>query len=176
MTTYRLPEAFGGGEMEEHRKVSGGTEAPTGTVAFLLDGCLVCVAKALLTEVKPPLPAEPAVGSFVHLASYYGVYERVDRGWLNAGDAAGNALEWDTLIRLNSGDAPVRLVPDPFAEPVEVPWEHEDREGYVMGVYEPTRPWSAARVGRDDYCADLTPGACRDMARALWRAQAERAS
>jgi hypothetical protein len=61
-------------------------------------------------------------------------------------------------------------VPDPFTEPVELPWEHKDRDGYWMGVNESQRPWAAARVGGGDACADLTAEACRAMARALMAA------
>ena len=62
---YKLPEALGGGELDEYRHVDGGTEAPVGTVAFLVEGCIVAVARGLLTEVKPPLPEEPPFGAVV---------------------------------------------------------------------------------------------------------------
>lgn len=65
----------------------------------------------LPVDVVPALPPEPPVGSFVHLAAYYGVYERLERGWLPANEAAGKPLEWEVLLRLNSGQKPVLLVP-----------------------------------------------------------------
>jgi len=176
MTRYRLPEALGGGEMEEYRKVSGGTEAPTGTVAFLLDGCLICVAKSLLAEVAPPLPEEPPAGSAVAVGSY--VYQRSDaerdNHWLVTGAVFGSS--WAELC--SGAEPPVRLVPDPLAGPMELPWEHVDREGYDIGVYESQRQWAAARVGQGEHCADLTAEACRTMARSLCGAAdaSERAS
>jgi len=166
---YRLPEALGGGEYEEHRRADGSTEAPMGTVAFLENGALVCVARVLLTEVKPPMPPEPPVGSFVHLASYYGVYERVDRGWISANDAAAEVYEWDTLLRLNSGDTPVQLVPYPFAEPVELPWRLAIADlnpfNWSAMVACSIRPDRAACVTASAY---LTADEARAMARALW--------
>jgi hypothetical protein len=63
-------------------------------------------------ESSSPLdPPEPPIGSLVHLANYYGVYERVERGWIYANEATGRGLEWETLVRLNSGATPVPLVP-----------------------------------------------------------------
>jgi hypothetical protein len=118
---YLFPDDLGGGEHEALTSFCS-KAGNDWRFRFDLPGIgLVDIPEGALTEVKPPLPEEPPVGSLVHLASDYGVYERVARGWLNAGDAAGKAFDWDTLIRLNSGDAPVRLVPDPFAEPVELP-------------------------------------------------------
>ena len=177
MTTYRLPDALGGGEYEEYRHVNGGTEAPAGTVAFLEAGCIFTVARRLLTEVKPPPPPEPPVGSIVHLASYYGVYERVDRGWLLTSDAAGRACDC-TLLRLNSGDAPVRLVPDPFAGLFDLPWESAPRllvsrvSRSTVEVRDSGRIRDFNEAGDGKYLAtvDWTPDGARAKARALWAA------
>lgn len=49
---YKLIAKLGGLELEEYRHASGATEAPAGTVAFLVNGCLVCVAHALLVKVE----------------------------------------------------------------------------------------------------------------------------
>lgn len=173
MTRYRLPEALGGGEYEEYVHLDGGTEAPVGTVAFLEDGVLFCVGRGLLTEVKAPLPSEPPVGAFVHLASYFGVYERVDRGWISANEPSGGAAhEWEALRRLNSGDAPVRLLPEPFTGPVvALPWESHGVEvkqttnGLGLGdhVFVSTK-------GASYGFAQVKPAEARDMARALWAA------
>lgn len=157
---YRLPEALGGGEYEEYLRADGSTGAPVGTVAFVENGALFCVARALLTEVKPP---EPPVGSLVHLASYHGVYERLDRGWASMKD--GGAYGWGELLLLNSGDTPVRLVPDPFAEPVELPWCINGGPDWSAMVSRSIRSDYAARVAAE---ADLTADEARAMARALW--------
>jgi hypothetical protein len=61
VTRYRLPDVLGGGELDRWHTV----EAPVGTIAFIVNGHLVCVAVKLLTEVEPPLPPEPPVGSVV---------------------------------------------------------------------------------------------------------------
>lgn len=49
------------GVHEEYRHVSGGTEAPIGTVAFLINGAIVCIARTLLTEVLDEPPARSVV-------------------------------------------------------------------------------------------------------------------
>lgn len=50
---YRFPKHLGGGIREEHDTA----EAPIGTVAFMFDGHLVCVARGLLTHI-PPIQAD----------------------------------------------------------------------------------------------------------------------
>lgn len=54
MTWYKLPKRLGGGRYEEYRHLDGSTEAPAGTVAFLVDGYIVAVARGLLVEVESP--------------------------------------------------------------------------------------------------------------------------
>lgn len=170
---YRLPEALGGGVMEEYRHVSGGgSEAPVGTVAFLLDGCLMCLARGLLTEVPPPLPEEPPAGFYRATDGTDGktLAERDGDDWYVGG--CGGPLPWDAVG--SNYDTFVRLVADPFAEPVELPWE--------LPVYGDTLTVAVQGIGVgfgfDQMMGRLTVGDARLAARALWAAAdaAERAS
>lgn len=119
---YRLPDILGGGEYEEHRRADGSTEAPIGTVAFLVEGCIVAVAVALLTKVEPPLPPEPPRGEVVldvdghawQNAAALGV-STGGRHWWSEGRADE---DWSGLQRYGPL---TRLVPDPAAG-VELPW------------------------------------------------------
>lgn len=153
---WRLPEVLGGGELEEYRHVSGTTEAPAGTVAFLVDGCLVCVALGLLTKVEPP--PQPPVGAVV-LDNGGNAWQRgadhLTRPWMCA--AAGDE-DWATLQEY----APLtRLVPDPAAG-VELPWGTQPRVWVDESVGRP------AMVGvryKTDFW--LSPAIARAMAAAL---------
>jgi hypothetical protein len=163
MTKYKLPEVLGGGELEEHpRGTPIAAEAPAGTVAFLIDGCLVCVAVGLLTRVKPPLPPEPGLGAVV--------LDRHDRAWQHVDAYRGDwcctvddlGADW---VELTRDDGPLRtLVEAP--EPVNLPWDHRDRDGCRIEVHESPRPWGACRVNTSRG-VDLTPAMAREMARAL---------
>jgi hypothetical protein len=160
MTTYRLPEALGGGELES--MASDSVRYPN-LIGFCTEGEWFWVAKGLLTEVKE-LPEEPPVGSFVLVDAT--VLQRKDSAGIDWWDYGQQT--WRTWEQVCQFGTPVRLVPDPFAEPAEVPWEHGDRDGSWIGVFESQRPWAAARVGTDPYRTDMTPEACRYMARVLW--------
>lgn len=89
MTRYQLPAALGGGEMDEYRHVDGGTEAPIGTVAFLVNGCIVAIARALLTELPPPIPAEPEPGAYL-IGGVLAVRFREDPGLIGHNWVYGN--------------------------------------------------------------------------------------
>ena len=121
---YRLPEVLGGGEYEvswQHE-----TNAPIGTVPFIVErGCIVYVAKALLTEVKPPMPEEPPVGSVGRCDEGY-IHIRQGRSWTNHDDVPAT---WSEVYSHGF----TLLVPDPFAEPVELPaWGVSVRSNSVM--------------------------------------------
>lgn len=133
MTTWKFPDVLGGEEHDEHERVSGGTEAPIGTVAFHINGCLVCVAIALLTEVKPTLTPEPPNDSAVRVGRQ--IYRRDDlaayntegstANWYGAGFTAPNT--WADLCTQSAPDGPVLLVPAPPV--VELPWTAECANG-----------------------------------------------
>lgn len=165
MTRYKLPAVLGLAECVFH---SAGHDEGNWIVELtdVVPGMRLELPASMLTEVKPPLPEEPPVGAV--LLDYSGTaWQRFTvlggTNWNSTGDDP-NVTTWEGL----QDEGPLtHLVPDPFAEPVELPWEHKDRDGYSMGVYESQRPWAAARVGCGDHCADLTPDACREMANAL---------
>jgi hypothetical protein len=117
--TYRLPVSLGGATLAEHRRVDGSTEAPPGTVAFLLNGCLVCVARGLLTQVEPALPPpEPPVGSVVRcvVQGVSHAVERLDDETPHPSDPWYPRLfGWLSWADVNAEGTPVLLVPDPAA-------------------------------------------------------------
>lgn len=129
MTTWKFPEILGGGEHEEHLRPDGSSEgAPFGSVVFHINGCVVAVARALLTEVKPALPAEPEPGAYLIggglAVRFPDDQDRLHRWCYNVGDPGyQEALDWqDAWHDLGGPDVTiVRLVPEP-AE-VELPWE-----------------------------------------------------
>lgn len=165
-TRYRLPEQLGGTELDEYRRTDGSTEAPTGTVAFLVDGCIVAVARALLVEVKPPRTPEPPLCAVV--------VDKHERAWQHVNDGRGDwectvgdlGADWDELQE----HAPLtRLVPDPAAG-VELPWVLDvgpesrtdvaiKRVGYVHDVNRATGNYA---VG-----VNMSPKQARDKAAAL---------
>lgn len=158
MTRCKLPAELGGGEIDV---LYGKDGIVGGTVAGV--GWITVPARAL-TPVPPPIPPEPEPGAIVQLASYFGVYERVDRGWLPCGEAAGKALTWDHLLRLNSGDTPVRLVPDPTVD-VTLPWSNS-----IGCSVSPTEDDGLIRITGGVAFAGLTADEARAMAAALWAA------
>lgn len=143
-----------------------------GAAAFVID-----INPKLLTEVKPPLPEEPPIGSVV-LDDDGHAWQRFARAvgdprtseWFSAGEAADE--DW---AGLNAYGPLTRLVPDPFAEPIGLPWT----TGPVGVGYEPFGlgggPHKVAVSVRGEQ-ANVTAMVARDMARALWAAadQAEK--
>lgn len=121
MKTYLWPKVLGGGEHEEYRHVTGETEAPLGTVAFLVDGKLVCIAVSLLTEVNPQ--PEPGFYALSYKDGSKLVAERDGDSWYIAG--THGSVPWGAVRSDLASIA--RLVPAP--EPVELPWERIDTDG-----------------------------------------------
>lgn len=180
-TVYRFPDQLGGGEYEEHRRLDGSTEGPVGTKAFLINECLVCVAKNLLTEVPPPLPPEPGNRTVVRITSpathISVIAERDDR----AGTAEG-ALRWYTTAEgpcqwgdlVHPASIVTRLVPDPFAEPVELPWASQP---YAPGIMRTSVHVTSDGVedensngGHIGVAVAMPAEQARAKARALWAA------
>lgn len=169
--TYRLPEALGGGEFEEHpRGTPTAAEAPSGTVAFLINGCLVCVAAGLLTEVAPPLPEEPEIGRVV-LDVHGWAWQHIGSGrgdWCCTADDMG--ADWEEL---NREHGPLtQLAPDPFAQSVEFPWEHVVNPNSSIGVNYDRREGAVYDLNRatGSYATQviLSPEEARAKAVALW--------
>lgn len=159
MTTYRLPAALGGGEYEEYRHADGGTEAPTGTVAFLEAGAVFTVARSLLTKVEPLPPPEPPPGSVAQCNDSY-IHIRQGASWTDHDDIYST---WARLCAMHSKPLTL-LVPDPFAEPVELPWA----KGSLRVERGRTPGW--VRVTAPDVPVETTPARAREFARALWAA------
>jgi len=131
---YKLPEALGGGEYEaltDYRSKAG----DDWRFRFRIpDVGLVDVPAESLTEVKPPLPPEPPVGSVV--------LDQNGRVWQSRAGRPGpdSVSQWQSVM---GGQQPwtyvgtlkpTLLVPDPFAEPVELPWEDASTMGTPIGL------------------------------------------
>lgn len=116
----------------------------------------VAVFTSSLTEVKPPLPPEPPVASFVVAGSHM-LNRRDDQGidWWDYGNRCW--LTWAQVCELGT---PVRLVPAP--EPVALPWVGP---GEYLAVESPAA--RTIRVTADDRDTLCTPDVAREMARAL---------
>jgi hypothetical protein len=170
MTTYRFPADLGGGEHEEYRPVAGADSTPpVGTVAFLLDGCLVCVACGLLTEVK----SEPPVGFYLATSKDGGqaVVENYGGDWYVGGVAGPGP--WGPVR--DNYDTFTRLVPDPFAVPVELPHVVESVMVQLTKPYGSHVFLGLSTDGHVDGFREyqhLTGEQARGIARALWAAAA----
>jgi len=99
----------------------------------------VTLPHRLLTPVKPPLPPEPPDTSVVRNPDpelSVRVYERDDRScqyprvWFAAGDE--EASTWAEVCALGT---PVLLAPDPFTEPVNLPFTVTDEDGDKLTVH-----------------------------------------
>jgi len=171
---YKLPESLGGGEYE----TVDATGAIASCEAFIVDGHTVLVHRALLTEVKAPLPEEPPYGTVVRTLirdeDEPWVFERLSmsdrtdgKNWGAAG--RDEAYAWADL---NVRAAPIILVPDPFAEPVELPWERKGTP-YVFIATDGGTGYLGLTIGPSEITShgySLDADEARDMARALMAA------
>jgi len=169
MTTYRLPEALGGGEVEIVTPAWAGNAIICEVALVDQPDVKVSLARSLLTEVEPPLPPEPAPGSVLRCNDGY-LHIRRGSGMARSDHREGYST-WAEIVA--SHDQPlVRLVPDPFAEPVELPWRQR------IGKYS-TATVSRTVVGEITLsldsggrvmAPDLTTADAKSIARALWAA------
>lgn len=169
---YRLHSALGGGEYDD------AGDRTIGTVGFQFDGIegLVYLPRKVLTEVKPPLPPEPPVGSVVLVGADPAhdarsglvsglVSRRYGAGWSTPGDDSGEFATWTEVC---DGGPPVLLVPDPLAEAPELPWDPQPldpdhpeatrtevriRHGWIEDTNQVGRTANTIRLTRDDACA-----------------------
>jgi hypothetical protein len=166
---YRLPEALGGGELES--MASGSVRYPN-LIGFCTEGEWFWVAKGLLTEVKE-LPEEPPVGSFVLVDAT--VLQRKDSAGIDWWDYGQQTWRtWVQLCDLALPDVPVLLVPDPFAEPVELPYVSTS---VMVQRTEPDGTFVFLGLSTDGHSNEfefqhLTNEQARGIARALWAAAA----
>ena len=167
---YRLPEALGGGEFEAN-EIWGGCAG--GRPEYHLAGGVTILAPKgePFGEVEPLLPPKPPMWSVV--------LDRHQRAWQHVDDGRGEwtctvadlGAEWDEL---NREDGPLTLlVPDPFAEPVALPWTlkgeaviHSVRVRVAEGSVLPD-------FGYGNHGTVLDPEDARSFARALWAAADE---
>jgi hypothetical protein len=161
MTRYRLPDDLGGSEVNEHEIDPALTvDGRRGRIVRTDAGTVLAVAEDHLTLVPPPLPPEPEFGAVLRCDDGY-LHIRKGRSWNDHGDG------YCTWAELNTAhDRPlVRLVPDPFAEPVELPWRltFDDDEPILV-----SHSTASNRVAYVSGWGHLTADDCRAMARALW--------
>lgn len=124
MSTYRLPDALGGAEVE----ICGTSFDSSLRVDIDLPGLgRFPFPQRLLVEVKPPLPPEPEAGAAVVVRNADGtahnIFQRDDvnaddaGNWFGAGIRRGTT--WENLHA--SGRSIIRLVPDPAADAPPLP-------------------------------------------------------
>lgn len=127
---YRLPDVLGGGEF--------GGYVFCGVATFEVPGVgRLMLPEDSVVEVASPLPPEPAVGEFVACGAAGNLlpfFRRWDEGWGAVGGSDPRGWTWAEICaraQERRGGPPVRLVPDPFAEPVELPWASQP---YAQGL------------------------------------------
>jgi len=164
VTRYRLADALGGGgvDMIDTPRVVDGAPVRTDS------GDVLLIPMKLLTAVPPP---EPPVGAYA-IGGLTAV--RLETGpagctWFTTGEE-GRPYRWSNWAELwdRTGGpevAVVPLVPDPFAEPVVLPWRHDFTDGGPIHV---RRSTSSNRAAYVEGWGHLTADEARAMARALW--------
>lgn len=176
-TRYRLPDGIRDGEIEAE-EVWGGCAG--GRPEYQLAGGFTLLAPAgqPLERVTPPPPEEPPNFAVVRVGTR--AYIRDDLPAANHLNWYGpeGRKSWDELCGMANrftGFPPVLLIPDPFAEPVALPWSAATEpisslrptlyvEAAVLpGVHITARPFGDGQW-------QLSPAVARDMARALWAA------
>lgn len=177
---YTLPAKMGGYECELVRRITLVDGSPVASVAYLVDGVRVTAVlpQSWLTPVKPPLPQrpEPPIGSYFRYGDL--CWYRYRSGWIPVGGHERPVRQWEWLVEgyLNRWpDACEIAIPDPFAEPVQLPAKF----GRLLIGADPE--CCGMVCIKDSYDGDrsfghLSPAAARDFCRAVWAAanQAER--
>jgi hypothetical protein len=123
---YRLPEALGGGEIEAE-EIWGGCAG--GRPEYRLQGGVTILAPAgePFAPVVPPLPPEPpqdSVVAVIYPNTTTLVFQRWQGSWRRPGYE--ETYRWADINGFEG--TVVTLVPDPFAEPVELPWKGQGIE------------------------------------------------
>jgi len=174
---FKLPDGILDGEIQAEEVWSG---CAGGRPEYHLPGGFTLLAPAgqPLDRIKPPLPDEPPVGAYrVGGVLCMRVSSEPEKCWVY--QTKDEMFSEETFAGLCSdfGTDIVPLVPDPFAEPVELPWRLDGGDNYNE------RPWG---LGVESTKTDLVlvlasiagrgtgvridSGNARDMARALMAA------
>ena len=177
---YLLPESLGRVEVEF---VCEAGHRGAWSVVVRGGGPQFDINPSWLTEVDPPSPAEPEPGAYLVgdcIAMRFARYEGYNQWrWDSPNDRDGfDTGGWlDLWSDIGGADVTIRrLVPDPLAEPVELPWE------FRVGTNSETRVSSHgthgvldknAAVGAYATTVRLSPEQAREKARALWTAAAQ---
>lgn len=162
---YRLPEALGGGECTiVERDPALTLMGKPAHVVMTEDGTYVVVQTGTLTKVKLPLPEEPPIGSVGRCDEGY-IHIRQGRSWTNHDDVPAT---WSEVYSHGF----TLLVPDPFAEPVELPWggSHGLKVSQTHTDSGPGDKVYVSTKGASYGFAHVKPSLAREMARALWAA------
>lgn len=153
MSRYRLVEFLAGTYYEAISDVPGMVKLFVPSYGYML------VPGSLLVEAPPPpLPPEPELRAVV-LDGEGWAWQRTENGWMPGG---GAPRAWAEVCQFG---APTRLVPDPFAEPVTLPWvdaEHDIRVDLTTGRFddEPADEFPAVCLHLDNP-SELPPDAAR---------------
>jgi hypothetical protein len=134
-------------------------------------------SSAPLVLIPPPLPEEPGNGVVVRVVGPDGlsfVAERDDEAaggdelarWFSSAKVV--SAPWVEIAK--NAKSITRLVPDPCAEPVELPLVYVDRDGDEIRVDKSQRRESAAFICTDDGGMYVNAEQARTIARALWTA------
>lgn len=175
---YRLPDALGGHPVKLTRRSSNPNEMSQVLVELADESFPLLIHLMVLVEVEEQLPEEPADGTVWLSASggFAGATFARHDGWPNSSgdqrwysDAGGGIFAWADI----AGADLRQLVPDPFAEPVQLPWKFDDGtrrakvdRGSGVSIY--------LRDQHDDVVQlNWMPEVARNAARALWAAAAE---
>jgi hypothetical protein len=166
---YRLPEVLGGGEVEVVQvEIPVQLRGYPSDMVRASDGTELVMQRRHLTVVEPPLPPEPPVGSVVRvtIGGESRVFTHLNEdvaltlgGWRDA----RTWTDWSWLCEYG----PVLLVPDPFAESVELPWS-PGKGTWVVWPLDDGDEVSVSVPGGKHYGLSLADA--RAMARALWSA------
>jgi hypothetical protein len=133
MTRYKLPEELGGGEVEISKQTPGSTH-----YCWRILGHSVVLPYEILTEIPPPIPAEPEPGAYLIgevLCVRWSVEEEPDNHWY-LGGSGHRALTWTHVWEAVGGPDVeiIPLVPRASLPEVELPWREPSVYGFAAQV------------------------------------------